>query len=81
MLTSTSPQEAKAARQAFKTACDWCFQSVGCLEEYEVAATLRLEAYERMRDLGLLQGKWTHDRHERPMREDLIRVWKALGRF
>ena len=73
-------KEACDARLAFKQACQWCYQNVGSIIEYEAAATLRLEAYERMRDLGALGTTWNHS-HEKQFREDLLQVWKALGRY
>lgn len=48
-------KEACAARLAYRTACEWCFQAVlGTFEEYEAAVMLRWEAFGYMQKLGLV---------------------------
>jgi hypothetical protein len=73
-------KEACDARLAFRQACHWCLSTVYLPAEYQAASELRYEAYERLRDLGLLNPAWGN-RVDKLLREDLLRIWKRNGLY
>lgn len=79
MNTNVS-KEACDARNAFKLAVRWCFETINDIGEHQMARALKEEAYNHMIEVCGLDGSWTYIQ-EQAFRDDLSTAVRLSGRY